>query len=139
MSLKFSYVYILAFSFNFSILIFNRCFTSDLLQNYDNSTFSNLGVVSILLWGLAYLSIRNHYTNLCFLNFVFFIEKMIYVFIWFNWIKTNSHKLPDMYQEDFFNGLIFSIYGIGDFIFGVFFLLMSSANEENKFIVYKNK
>lgn len=114
--------YILAGLYNFSIIFFNKFFTND-LGKYDN-LFNFNGIIMILLWGISYVSIYDKYQNLPFLNFVFFVEKMYFVFKWIIWQKNNFYNLPTIFTEDKFTGIFYAVYGIGDFAFGLFFLTM---------------
>ena len=43
----------------------------------------------------------------------------MYVVIWVMWLSKNS--LPELYAKDVFAGVFFSIYGLNDFVFMVFF------------------
>ncbi len=114
--------YILAGIYNFSILIFSKLFTNN-LGKYDD-LFNFNGIIMILLWGMSYVSIYRKYREVPLLNFVFFIEKMYFVYKWIIWMGNNSQNLTSIFNEDIFTGLFYSVYGIGDFAFGLFFLLM---------------
>lgn len=141
-----SMMYILAGLYNFSIIIFSKGFSNELLDKYDREHFNLHGVISILLWGLAYISVYNRYKQVSGLNFVFAIEKFYYVYIWINWMKLNHMNLSTMINEDLLTGLFFSIYGVGDLLFGLFFLYNSCSNcsdvcsgEDKKENISKNK
>lgn len=115
-----SIVYILAGLYNLSILIFNKMFTNKWLSFYDNDIFSNHGMISIILWGFAYMSIYKNYASLPLLNMVFAIEKFYYAYRWISW--HSKHNVVDIYQNDLLTGLFFTVYGFGDLLFGLFFL-----------------
>lgn len=143
-----SLIYILAGLYNFSIIIFSKGFSNELIDKYDGEHFNLHGNLSILLWGLAYISIYNRYKQVSGLNFVFAIEKFYYFYIWINWMKLNHMNLSTMINEDLLTGLFFSIYGVGDLLFGLFFLYNSCSNcsdvcngngEDKKDNISKNK
>ena len=79
----------------------------------------HFGLIAIMLWGLAYISVRKNYTSVPWLLAVFVIEKLVYVLVWLNWLFSNS--LNSLYDQDIFAGLFFSIYGLNDLLFGLFF------------------
>ena len=47
-------------------------------------------------------------------------EKLIYGCVWLQWITTNDVSI--VYDEDKMAGIFYSIYGINDWLFCVFFL-----------------
>ncbi|GAK84959.1 hypothetical protein JCM19238_2539 [Vibrio ponticus] len=47
------------------------------------------------------------------------MEKLVYVVTWLLWILHNN--LSDVYQLDLFAGLFYSIYGLNDLVFMLFF------------------
>jgi len=38
---------------------------------------------------------------------------------------NNSNNLGTIFNEDVFTGIFYLVYGIGDFLFGIFFLTMA--------------
>jgi hypothetical protein len=131
--------YLLAGIYNFSILVFCKLFSNN-LGRYD-SLFNFNGIIMILLWGMSYISISRSYRKEPFLNLVFFIEKMYFVYKWVIWMLNNHKNLSNLFNEDIFTGLFYSVYGIGDLLFGLFFLSMAltsllgynrEKNEEKK-------
>ena len=134
-------LYIIAGTYNFSILIFSKFFQNQLFDKYDAEHFSFHGIISILLWGLAYMSISKIYQKVPYLNLVFAVEKFYYFWVWMKWMKSNSYQLGSMLSEDPLNGLFFTVYGIGDLLFGLAFLTIglstlaaddSEKNEKKK-------
>ena len=109
------------------ILVFSKLFTNTLLSSLDPTVFSRLGLVSILLWGFAYASVARSHRSVPYLVLVFFVEKMIYVTTWLTWLGRNGAKLPSLYSESPLTAVFFSIYGAGDFVFGLFFLWVAIA------------
>lgn len=106
----------------FGVLVFSKVFTNSLLSSLDPVVFSWLGLVSIMLWGLAYSSVAKAYQAVPYLVLVFFVEKMIYTVTWLTWLSRNASTLPSLFAESPLTATCYSIYGAGDFIFGLFFL-----------------
>ena len=52
---------------------------------------------------------------------MFAIVKTFYGLRWVFWIQREYSGLMDLIREDFVTGMFFSVYGIGDLIFAVFF------------------
>ncbi|MFQ3239571.1 MAG: hypothetical protein ACI9NI_001880 [Olleya marilimosa] len=112
--------FILAGIMNCSVLLFSRGFTNKTINTYDPDVMSNFGMVMILIWGLAYISVAYKFQNVKWLVFIFAIEKLIYGCVWLQWITTND--VSKVYDEDKMAGIFYSIYGINDWLFCVFFL-----------------
>ena len=108
------------------VLVFSKLFTNRLLSSLDPAVFSWLGLVSILLWGVAYASVAKSYRSVPYLVLVFFVEKMIYAMTWLTWLVRNGGMLPSLYSESPLTAVFFSIYGAGDFVFGLFFLWVAT-------------
>jgi hypothetical protein len=104
------------------VLVFSKFFSNALLTSLDPVVFSWLGLVSIMLWGFAYWSVAKAYPSVPYLVLVFFIEKMIYTAAWLMWLVKNGSTLPSLFSQSPLTATCFSIYGAGDFAFGVFFL-----------------
>ena len=81
---------------------------------------SSFGLIMIMVWGLAYLAAAFTQANLKWFAAAFAIEKLVYVVCWVTWI--NSHSLSDVYQQDLFAGIFYSVYGVNDAIFMLFFV-----------------
>ncbi len=113
----------LAGAFNvIGVLVFSKIFTNDLLSSLDPVVFSWLGLVAIMLWGFAYCSVARSYQFVPYLLLVFFVEKMIYTMTWVKWLTKNGSTLPSLFSESPLTATFYSIYGAGDFVFGLFFL-----------------
>jgi hypothetical protein len=113
----------LAGAFNvIGVLVFSKFFTNSLLSSLDPAVFSWLGLVSVMLWGFAYWSVARSYPFVPYLLLVFFVEKMIYTMTWARWLARNGSTLPSLLSESPLTGTFYSIYGAGDFAFGLFFL-----------------
>ncbi len=104
------------------VLVNSRFFTNAVIPEVDPVVMSNFGLLMIIIWGLAYISVSKNYDKVKWLVGVFAIEKFIYGFLWTNWILNNS--LADVYSKDTSAGIFYSIYGINDWIFFVFFLFV---------------
>lgn len=103
----------------FGVLLFSRAFTNTAINDADPIVMSNFGLFMIIVWGLAYLGASTINANVKWLAAAFVIEKLVYVLAWANWIASNS--LSALYSKDLFAGVFFSIYGLNDFIFLLFF------------------
>ncbi len=114
--------FIIAGLMNLSVLIFSRFFTNSTIPEFDSAVMSNFGLVMIVLWGLAYLSVAKNYVNVKWLVGVFVIEKFAYGFTWTKWILNNN--VSDVYEKDLMAGLFYSVYGINDWLFFAFFLFV---------------
>ncbi len=99
--------------------MFSRAFTNVAVNNADPVVMSNFGLLMITIWGLAYLGAAAVTTNIAWLAGAFALEKFVYVFAWFTWLSGNS--LSQLYSKDLFAGIFFSIYGLNDLVFILFF------------------
>ena len=104
------------------VLVNSRFFTNAVIPEVDPVVMSNFGLLMIIIWGLAYISVSKNYDKVKWLVGVFAIEKFIYGSLWTNWILNNS--LTDVYNKDTSAGIFYSIYGINDWIFFAFFLFV---------------
>ena len=123
--------FVIAGLMNMSVLVFSKFFTNPVIPEVDPVVMSNFGLLMIVIWGLAYISVAKNYQNVKWLVGVFAIEKFIYGITWINWISNNS--IANVYDKDLFAGLFYSVYGINDWIFFllfsyVFIKLMRSNN-----------
>ena len=109
----------------FGVLVFSKFFTNSLLSSLDPAVFSWFGLIAIMLWGFAYCSVAKSCQSVPYLVLVFFVEKMIYTITWLKWLARNWSTLPSLFPESPVTALFYSVYGAGDFIFGLFFLLVA--------------
>lgn len=107
---------------NASVLIFSRLFTNSTIPEFDPNVMSNFGLLMILIWGLAYISVAKNYDKVRWLVGIFAIEKFIYGCVWINWILNNT--ISEVYEKDLMAGVFYSIYGINDWVFFIFFILV---------------
>jgi len=93
---------------------------------------SNFGLLMILIWGLAYLSVAKDFAKAKWLIVVFSIEKFIYGFVWTKWLLNN--KLSAVYAEDAMAGIFYTIYGANDWLFFCFFtyVFLRISSKENE-------
>lgn len=101
------------------VLICSRAFTNDIMVETQPAVMSVFGLVAIILWGLAYIAVSKSYKDLKWLVGIFVIEKLAYVIAWLTFISSQS--LGDVYAQDMFAGVFYTIYGLNDFLFMLFF------------------
>ncbi len=101
------------------VLIFSRGFTNDVMMNAQPGVMGLFGLISIILWGLAYIAVSGSYAKVRLLVAVFAIEKLAYVAAWLSFLSTQS--LGGVYEQDIMAGIFYAIYGALDFFFMVFF------------------
>ena len=117
------YGYMLAGAVNIlGIPVFSKLFTNDYLTQVDPETFSYISLITIMLWGLAYISVARDVEKIPAISAVFAIEKFFYSGVWICWLRNNFSELSGIYRMDRITGFFFSIYGLNDFLFGIFFL-----------------
>ncbi len=105
------------------VLLFSRFFTNTAVNEADPVVMSNFGLVMIAVWGVAYAGASAIRSNIPWLLAAFALEKLAYVVVWLKWLSASS--LPPLYGKDLFAGVFFSIYGLNDFVFMLFFLWAS--------------
>ncbi len=65
---------------------------------------SNFGLLMIFIWGLA-LSVAKNFDKVKWLVGIFAIEKLIYGYVWTNWILHNS--ISAVYEKDIMAGMFY--------------------------------
>ncbi len=108
------------------VLLFSRELTNEAINNADPVVMSNFGLLMIMIWGLTYIAAAMTRTDLKWLAGVFALEKLIYVLAWVNWIT--AHSLQDLREADFMAVAFYSIYGINDLVFMMFFAWIFMRN-----------
>lgn len=101
------------------VFVFSRAFSNVAINNADPVVMSNFGLLMIVVWGLAYLGAVTINSGIKWLAGAFALEKLVYFVVWIKWLAENS--LFKLYAEDAFAGIFFSIYGLNDFVFMLFF------------------
>ena len=114
--------FVIAGLMNMAVLVFSRFFTNPIIPESDPDVMSNFGLLMIVVWGLAYISIAKNYHNVKWLVGVFAVEKLIYGFIWTKWMLNNN--VLDVFAKDIMAGMFYTIYGVNDWMFFIFFLLV---------------
>ncbi|MDP3250886.1 MAG: hypothetical protein Q8M77_03130 [Hydrogenophaga sp.] len=112
------------------VLLFSRAFTNNAITEADPIVMSNFGLLMIAVWGLAYVGAAMASTGIKWLAGAFAIEKVVYVGAWLLWHSNNN--LMALYSKDVFAGIFFSIYGLNDLGFMLFFawVFFSASAEE---------
>ena len=101
------------------VLVFSRGFTNAAIHQADPVVMSNFGLLMITVWGLAYIATAAIASGTRWLMGAFALEKLVYVAVCCTWMSRNS--LGDVYASDLFAGIFYSIYGVNDFVFMLFF------------------
>ena len=102
------------------VLVFSRAFNNIAINNADPVVMSNFGLLMIIVWGLAYLGAAFINSNIKWLAGAFAAEKLVYFIVWVTWLSKNS--LAPLYSTDVFAGMFYSIYGLNDLVFMLFFV-----------------
>jgi len=102
------------------VLTFSKLFSNTAINDADPVVMSNFGLVMIMVWGLAYFAAAMTKGNIRLLVSVFAVEKLVYVGAWVYWLTTNN--LFNLYEVDLLAGIFYTIYGLNDLLFMVFFI-----------------
>ena len=102
------------------VLLFSRAFTNEAISVADPAVMSRFGLLMILVWGLTYLAAATLEGRIRWLLGAFALEKLAYVVAWLVWMSGNSLKA--VYEMDLFAGIFYSIYGVNDLVFMIFFI-----------------
>ena len=89
---------------------------------------SNFGLLMICVWGLVFLAAAFIESNVKWLAAAFTVEKLVYVVSWCRWLLNND--LTSVYEKDLFAGIFYSIYGVNDLIFMIFFAMIFFSQRE---------
>ena len=111
----------------FGSLLVAKGFTNTLLSSSDPVVFSHFGIIAIMLWGLAYISVSRAYPRVPWLLLVFTLEKLVYTAAWIVWLLEYRDRLPGIFSQSFLTGAFFATYGLVDFGFGLFFACVALA------------
>jgi hypothetical protein len=101
------------------VILFSKGFTNKAIGEADPVVMSNFGLIMIAVLGLAYGGASVIRSNISWLLAVFAIEKLVYGIVWVRWLSANS--LSALYEQDLLAGVYYSIYGLNDYIFMLFF------------------
>ncbi len=114
-------------------ILFSKGFTNEAINEADPVVMSNFGLIMIVVWGLAYGGASAIRSNISWLLAVFAIEKLVYGVVWVRWLSANS--LSSLYEQDLLAGVYYSIYGLNDFVFMLFFLWAFSSQRRKGSVV----
>jgi hypothetical protein len=112
------------------VLIFSRAFTNVAINHADPVVMSNFGLVMIVVWGLAYFGAAFIDSKMEWLAGAFAVEKLVYVVVWLLWHAKNS--LAPLYATDIFAGIFYSIYGLNDLAFMLFFAWVAWSHQKER-------
>ncbi len=101
------------------VLVFSRAFTNVAINSADPVVMSNFGLLILVVWGLGYLGAATISSNIKWLVDAFALEKLVYVVVWVGWLSVDS--LAPLYSTDVLAGTFYSIYGLNDLVFMLFF------------------
>lgn len=110
------------------VLIFSRFFSNSIINQADPVVMSNFGLLMICVWGLVFLAAAFIESNVKWLAAAFTVEKLVYVVSWCRWLLNND--LTSVYEKDLFAGIFYSIYGVNDLIFMIFFAMIFFSQRE---------
>ncbi|OWP62297.1 hypothetical protein CDA63_15020 [Hymenobacter amundsenii] len=102
-----------------AVLLLSRAFTNAVIPETDPVVMSNFGLLMIVVWGLVFLAVAPSYQHVKWVVGAFVVEKLVYAVVWFRWITT--HDVAAVYDQDLFAGVFYSVYGLNDFLFFLFF------------------
>ena len=112
------------------VLLFSRLFTNEAMNQADPVIMSNFGLLSICLWGLAYIAVGIQ-EQVRWPAAVFAVEKLVYVLVWTFWMKHNAGNLETLFATDLMAGAFYCVYGLNDILFMVFFALVFWKSPKN--------
>ena len=101
------------------VILCSKAFTNDVVLATQPDVMGTFGLISIMLWGSAYIAVSKSYNQVRWLVGVFVIEKLAYVIAWLALISSRS--LNSIYELDVLAGVFYTSYGVNDFIFMLFF------------------
>ncbi len=101
------------------VIFFSKLFTNEVLMREDPEVMGTFGLVMIMVWGLAFIAAANTFQNLRWLVGVFMLEKISYVIAYGLWLSQND--ISKVYEKDTLAGIFFSVYGLNDLLFFIFF------------------
>ncbi|CAH1538655.1 conserved membrane hypothetical protein [Vibrio owensii] len=114
-----------------AVLVFSRVFTNSVINEFDPVVMSNFGLLMIMVWGFVFLGASQVTQGIKWIAGAFALEKLVYVVAWVLWFKDNDLGL--VYEQDLFAGIFYSIYGLNDFAFMLFFFwVFLSQNSSTK-------
>ena len=113
------------------VLLFSQFFNNTSLNTASPVVMSNFGLLMIIIWGLAYISVNKVYANTRLLVGVFAIEKFIYVLSWCIWMFQHGSNIPALFEQSALTGAFMLIYGPNDLFFMLFFIWVFTSKDVN--------
>ena len=99
--------------------LFSKLFTNDVLMQADPEVMGKFGLIMIMVWGVAFIAAAKNYASMKWLVGAFALEKLSYVIAYAVWFSKNS--ISEVYDKDALAGVFYSVYGLNDFLFFLFF------------------
>lgn len=103
------------------VLVFSMGFTNTYMFEVYPAVMSPFGMFVIIIWGMVWLAMANHYMNVRALVGVFAFEKAAYVASWLYWLNTQGSELPTIWEKSPLTAIFYAVYGANDFTFCLFF------------------
>lgn len=101
------------------VIICSKGFTNQTMMNVQPEVMGAFGLLAIILWGAAYIAVSRSYDRVRWLVAVFVVEKLAYVISWLTLLTTRG--VGDIYAVDMLAGIFYTVYGVNDLIFMLFF------------------
>lgn len=114
------------------ILAVSQGFTNEVLNQADPVVMSNFGLCMIILWGLTYMAVANHFTKLPLICLIFAAEKLAYTYAWAAWMFSDAMPISEIFAADVMTGIFYAGYGLNDAAFMVFFLMAYRFTRQQK-------
>ena len=115
--------FLLAGAYNIvGTLVVTLAFTSDAFFAVDPVMFSRPACALVMLWGAAYTAQSRYWKSAPLVTGVFAVEKLFYAGWWVYWLSSNAGRLGELWSDAPLAGFFFSCYGVGDALFGAFFV-----------------
>ncbi len=111
--------FLAAGAYNLGIILFSRGF-SDVLGGID-PLFGTNGAILIVLWGLAYMGMKDAFKVAPQVVAVFCVEKIFYAQHWARWLMADTTNVGELFAADPMSASFFAAYGVGDAAFALFF------------------
>lgn len=105
------------------VLVFSVGLTNKYLSQLSPLVFSRLGLVIIMVWGVAYMAVGRQDVPSRSIVGVFALEKFAYSVSWVMWMAVHAHDMAEVFHRSPLTGTFYALYGPIDFIVGVLFLI----------------
>ena len=127
--------FLVAAAFNFLILYYNRgiSFQSDNELGKIDPLFDRHGISTVLLFGLAYASLWNRFSEAPMVSVLFGVEKMYYAIHFVYWHRQNKALMKTLLRTKPLEASFLKGYGFGDCFFAMFFFAVGFYYRRNFF------